>query len=203
MEHSFRCACGQLQGRVAQPGRGVRATCYCRDCQAYAHLLGQPDRVLDAAGGTEVVATQATRVRFTSGTESLACLSLSPRGLLRWYARCCQTPVANTPRDWRLPYVGLVHTCLGDAAEVDRTFGPVQLCVNTDGARQAHPRGRGARGWARFLGLVLRLAGARVRGAYRGSPFFDANGQPVVPVEVAPRERVEQARKEVAAAIGR
>jgi len=202
MVHRFHCRCGTVQGEVLQPRQGVRAACYCRDCQAYAHVLGEPGRVLDAAGGTEVVATQAPYVRFTAGTSSLACLSLSPRGLLRWYARCCATPIANTPRDWRLPYVGLVHTGLGPVESLEGGFGPVQLRVNTQSARAAPPGGRGLRGWARFGGLVVRLLAARLRGTYRASPFFDREGRPAVPVEVVPREKVEQARREVAAAIG-
>lgn len=192
--HRFQCRCGTLQGEVAHPAQGVRAVCYCRDCQAYAHVLGQPEQVLDAWGGTEVVATQARHVRFTSGTGPLACLSLSPRGLLRWYADCCHTPIANTPRDWKLPYVGLVHTCLRRPQPLEASFPGQPLRVNTASAHGTPPPGRSIGASARFGALALRLASARLTGRYRSTSFFDAQGGPVSGVRVVPKPEVEAAR---------
>jgi hypothetical protein len=198
MSHPFQCRCGQVRGEVEAGHGALRAACYCRDCQAYAHLLGQPERVLDAQGGTEVVATQSRYVRFTSGAESLACLSLSPRGLMRWYARCCNTPIANTPRSWKLPYVGMVHTCLRQPLPLERSFPRLQMRANTKSAHGPLPAGGNAAGMLRLLGLMARLTGQRLSGGHRSSPFFDAQGAPVRPVEVAPREAVEQARRAAA-----
>ena len=84
MNQSIRCQCGALTGELRQKGPALRAVCYCRYCQAYAYHLGMPQSVLDALGGTEVVATQARYVSLDKGAEHLACLSLSPNGLLRW-----------------------------------------------------------------------------------------------------------------------
>lgn len=195
MKHPFQCRCGALRGELAHAESGVRAACYCRDCQAYAHLLGQAEHVLDAQGGTDVVATAARQVRFTTGTASLACLSLSPRGLLRWYAKCCGTPIANTPRDWKLPYVGLVHTCLRQPQPLEQAFPRVRLRVNTGSALAPPPRDNSIGGMLAFAGLMARLAGARIGGGYRSTPFFDASGMPVAPVAVAERAAVEEARR--------
>jgi hypothetical protein len=195
MSHPFQCRCGALQGEVAEPGQGVRAVCYCKDCQAYARLLGEPQRVLDALGGTDMVATQSTCVRFTAGVENLACLSLSPRGLLRWYASCCGTPIANTPRDWRLPYAGMVHTALRQPQPLERSFPRVQMQVNTKSAHGKPPPVNKVAGMARLARLMLRLAAARLRGRHTDTPFFDTQGKPVVEVTVAPREAVEAARR--------
>lgn len=195
MSHRFQCQCGALRGEIAHPSRGVRAVCYCGDCQTYAHLLGEPQRVLDALGGTEVVATLAGDVRFTSETSALACMSLSPRGLLRWYASCCRTAIANTPRNRKLPYVGLVHSCLRQPEPLERSFPRVHLRVNTGHAKgqpAAYPK---LGGMARFGILAARLAAARLAGGYRATPFFDASGEPVSPVAVAPRDAVDQARR--------
>ena len=202
MPHPFQCRCGALRGEISRTGQALRAACYCRDCQAYAHLLGQAAHVLDAHGGTEVVITQAANVRVTAGQQQLACLSLSPKGLLRWYARCCSTPIANTPRDWRLPYVGMVHTCLHHPRPLEHGFPSVQLRVNTHSAHGTPPRSPRAVGVLRFLRMALRLAGARLRGAYRTTPFFDAKGSPVVPVRVVERQEVEAARTLAAAPPG-
>jgi hypothetical protein len=195
MNHRFQCRCGAIQGEISEPQRGVRAVCYCRDCQTYAHLLGEPQRVLDALGGTEVVATQTSTVKFTSGTQALACLSLSPQGLLRWYAKCCGTPIANTPRDWKVPYVGLVHTCLRQPEPLERSFPTVQLQVNTRTAKGTPPPVSRWRGMAHFMRLFLRLAGTRLTGGYQATPFFDAKGVPIADVVVAPREAVAEARR--------
>lgn len=195
MIHRFQCRCGTLQGELAAAEQGVRGVCYCRDCRTYAHLLGQPESVLDAWGGTDLVATESRHVRFTAGASSLACVSLSPRGLLRWYARCCDTPIANTPRDWKLPYAGLVHTCLERPDRLENSFPRVQARVNTGSAIGTPPADTGRAGMLRYAGLMLRLLASRVRGRFRQSPFFDAQGTPVVAVVVAPRETVNIARQ--------
>jgi len=199
MSHRFQCQCGTLRGELGHPPRGVRAVCYCDDCQTYAHLLGEPQRVLDPLGGTEVVAALASDVRFTSAIDALACVSLSPRGLLRWYASCCRTPIANTPRNRKLPYVGLVHSCLHQPDPLERSFPRVHLRVNTAHAKGQPPGYGRLGGMARFGSLAARLAAARLVGGYQATPFFDANGEPVSPVVVASRDAVDQARR---AAIG-
>lgn len=176
--HPLRCRCGHLQGMVRLPAVACRAVCYCRDCQAYARHLDCV-RVLDPLGGTEVVATLPGRIRFTEGDDALACLSLSPRGILRWYAACCATPIGNTSRNAKVPYVGLVHICLGQPPSPEQSFGPVRALVNT---ASAHGPVR-AQPLATALALVrpaLAMAAARLGGGWRRTPFFDAaTGRPV------------------------
>lgn len=192
MSHPLRCRCGTLQGVVLPSSTATRAICYCNDCQAYARFLGGD--IVDGSGGTEVLATGPRQVQFQQGPESLACLSLSPRGLLRWYARCCRTPIGNTPRNPRIGYVGLVHSCLGDEPVRRASFGPVRMAVSTKSAHGpvASPP-LGARVSAMF-NLVGGLAGSLLPGNRRSSPFFEPGSQaPVrVPYVLSPAER-EQA----------
>jgi len=195
MAHPFQCRCGTLRGEVDEPRRAMRAVCYCRDCRSYAHWLGNPEQVLDPLGGTDIVATHSRYVRFTAGTSVLACMSLSPRGLLRWYASCCNTPVANTPRSGKLPYAGLVHSCLTQVQPLEPTFPPVQMGVNRKSALGPPPHRGGPAVIARFAAMVLRLAAARLTGSYRRSPFFDAAGAPVAPVRVPPKAEIDVARQ--------
>jgi len=195
MNHRFQCRCGTVQGQILHSQRGVRAVCYCGDCQAYAHVLGQAERVLDPLGGTDVVATQSSCVEFTSDTQALACLSLSPKGLLRWYARCCSTPIANTPRNWKIPYVGLVHTCLGQPEPMERSYPKVQMRAFTKNAKGRPPRADLLSGASGFAGLLLRLTAARLGGGYKATPFFDSEGLPAATVVVAERAAVEEARR--------
>lgn len=180
-DHRIQCRCGGLQGSLSRAAPVIRLSCYCRDCQAYAHALGNPDHILDRQGGTDIVATLQQYLTFTAGTDSLACLSLAPNGLLRWYASCCNIPVANTARDPRLSYVGVVHTCLVQSpSELTAVFGPARSHVNTK-----HAKGSVATNvlgtmvsTGRIMASVLR---ARVSGTWKRSPLFQpGSSAPVV-----------------------
>lgn len=189
MDAELRCQCGQVRGQVDLARAHARAICYCRDCQAFARFVGQPGS-LDANGGTDIVAMEPGGVRITAGLEHVACMSMSPRGLLRWYAACCRTPLANTSRDAKLYYTGVVSRCL-DAGPggLDAALGPAdQLVANTASATGPVKPAR-----LRFLLGGLRIFGpalfARLRGKRAGAPFFDAQGRPVREPEVISREQ--------------
>lgn len=177
MNIAIRCRCGQLQGEVDAHDIAARVTCYCKDCQAYARFLDPHPDFLDAAGGTEVVAALPAAVRFTQGSEHLACMSLGPKGILRWYAACCRTPLGNTPRGAKVAYVGLVRSALAVSAdELERHAGPLQAAVNTDSARGAVATTPGPS--ARVIFKVGRMiVKARLNGRYKQTPFFDAGGR--------------------------
>lgn len=184
MNVSLQCRCGTVKGLVADPQLANRAVCYCTDCQAFARFLGHADDILDAHGGTEVIATTPMKVTFTQGAHALACMSLSPNGLLRWYADCCKTPIGATPRDSRTAYVGLTHNCLQRAdGAVDPAFGPIRIYSNVKSATSAPgvkaPALKAA--WA-LARIVKSLAVARLSGRFRQTPFFD--GSPPMPVKV-------------------
>ena len=184
----LRCRCGKLQGEVDTTRVAARAICYCKDCQAFARYLGAEDAVLDAAGGTEVEAALPAAVRFTAGLEHLACMSLSPQGIYRWYAACCNTPVGNTPRNPAMSYVGLVRTCLdAPSATLDRALGRSHMTANRGaayGPTSATPVAT-LLGVARIGGALLK---ARLSGSYRDNPFFDAAGAPVRAPRVLTKE---------------
>jgi Family of unknown function (DUF6151) len=181
----IRCSCGALRGvaRGVSAGNGNRIVCYCDDCQSFAHFLGRPDEILDAHGGTDVFQMSPAGVEITDGGERLACMRLAPKGLLRWYSECCRTPIGNTLATHRIPFVGLIHSCLdpSDGRPLDATLGPVRVRVHARFAKggrpqqQAHDRVP--------VSEILRVAGRllvwRLRGDHRHSPFFDAaSGRP-------------------------
>src|SRR5690606_35648664 len=172
-----RCRCGTVQGE-ADPARSyARVTCYCRDCRAYAQWLGAAG-LLDAAGGTDIVATAPSRLRFRTGEAEIACATISGR-IHRWYAACCRTPLGNTPRDHRVHYVGLCTACLAPTEAVDAAFGPADRCVvNADSATSPVRPTRLAFIGA-GLGVMTGIFGARLRGQ-RSSPFYDeTTGAPI------------------------
>lgn len=175
-----RCQCGKLQGELDTSAVAARAKCYCRDCRAFARFLGNEVEILDGAGGTEVAAALPSGLRFTQGAEHLACMSLSPKGLYRWYAACCRTPIGNTPRDPKVSYVGLVRACLdATPAELDAQLGSGYINANTESAYRRVPKTPGGM----FVALVKigsKVLAARFGGGYRNNPFFEAGS--AVPV---------------------
>ena len=192
--HPIRCRCGKFEAEVLHPERGTRAVCYCKDCQAFAHFLGLPHGMLDPMGGTEIVAVRPRDVVLIKGAEHLVCMSLTPRGTLRWFTACCRTPVGNTPRNIKLSHAGLVHTALeGRGADPAESFGPVSMVVNRQSARGAPPSTPGPT----FIYALLRYLGAllwsRVSGEYKSNPFFDtATGRPRAPPRVLSKGELEQ-----------
>jgi hypothetical protein len=184
MNHPIGCRCGTIQGGVVPSPGAAHAICYCRDCQAYARFLGT-EGVADDSGGTVVVATLPRYVALTAGIESLACMSLSERGLLRWYASCCHTPIANTPRNPKVPYVGVVHNCLeAGGRSIDASFGGLRAVANAASARGPVASKPIATGVA-VMGLLLWAVVDRASGAYKQNPFFLAGTRtPIRPVRV-------------------
>ena len=178
------CRCGRVRGEVGTDRTYVRATCYCRDCRAYAQWLGAPG-LLDDAGGVDVVTMAPSRVRFIAGEDQIACMSLSGRGIYRWYAACCRTPLGNTPRDPGVHYVGLSTACLeGAGAAVDAAFGPPRRCLIATESATAPVRKRRVALLAGVIHVVAGVLGARLL-RRRESPFFDAaTGKPIRVPEV-------------------
>jgi hypothetical protein len=92
----IQCECGAFRAQLLNFPRNTpgRLACYCDDCQTFAHHLNRVD-LLDGAGGTEVIPVYPAEIQIDAGREVLKCLRLSSGGLYRWYASCCDTPVAN------------------------------------------------------------------------------------------------------------
>jgi hypothetical protein len=190
MSHPLQCRCGVVQGTVGRPEVANRMVCYCRDCQAFAHFLGRAADILDEAGGSDVVQTPPANVVFTAGVESLACMRLTERGLLRWYASCCNTPIGNTPPDFRMSFVGLVSTCLrSPTRSIDDSFGPVRARAYTKHAKKPVHSSVGGM-LSAIVSAITMITRARISGDYKRTPFFDvAAGTPVVtPKVLSPRE---------------
>lgn len=198
MELPFRCRCGKLRGVVvdASPNTAHRAICYCDDCQSAAHALGAPE-FLDERGGSDIYQVPPRMVRLTEGAEHLRCLRLSPKGLLRWYAGCCDTPIANCLATPRSPFAG-IH---GGAFELggrsrDEVLGPVRMRVMGAFATGGCPPGVAPKVRLSEAGPVTRmLLRSVLRGMHRPSPFFDAStGAPVTTPRVLTRDERDAAR---------
>jgi Family of unknown function (DUF6151) len=193
MNHPLQCRCGTLKGYIVPSARVNRCVCYCRDCQAFAHFLGNPSEILDAQGGSDVTQTRPANVTFTQGREALACMRLTERGLLRWYTACCNTPIGNTVANYRLSFIGLVHSCLeGAGISLDDSFGPVRARVNTKSAKGEVRSGSGGMISA-ILPFIAIVARPLIDGSYRRTPLFLADtGAPIVTPKVLSRSERER-----------
>jgi hypothetical protein len=192
-----RCSCGALRGvaRGVSGRTGNRAVCYCDDCQAFAHFLDRAGEILDTHGGTEIFQTSPARLAITAGADRLACIRLRPKGLLRWYAACCRTPIGNTLATARIPFVGLVLP--HPDPERDETLGPMRARGHARFAKGTPPDAH-ASFPASVIARALWIAvAARLRGDHRRSPFFDEAGAPVSTPRVLTEEELAAIRRKL------
>ena len=187
MDLPLRCGCGALRGvlRSVAPRGGNRCICYCDDCQSFAHFLGRAESILDPHGGTDIFQTTA-RLELSAGVQQLACMQLRQGSrVVRWYAGCCRTPIGNTVVTPRMPFVGLIHSCMdfdATGSTADSVLGPVRGSVFRRFARGDPAELAPRLGAIQILRVVRLVLAARLR-RDRRSPFFDVSGQP----KVAPR----------------
>jgi hypothetical protein len=165
-----------MRGEVSgiTPATESRAVCYCDDCQIYALHLGTPG-ILDARGGTDACLLTPAQVKITAGMEQLRCLRLSPKGLYRWYAGCCNTPLGNTVSP-SLPVVVLVHSCMdhGERSR-DEDLGQPKVKMLARFAVGGLPPGAHAKTpvFKMLPHFVAHLAKAYLGGRGKPSPFWD------------------------------
>jgi len=177
----IECACGAVQGVIEGSGAHNRGLCYCSDCRAFARFLNKAPEVLDEQGGTEIVQIAQPRLRFEQGEEHLAAVRLSDKGIIRWYAACCRTPIGNTLPTRRVAVIGLVRACL-DSNRMDQDFGPPGVIVHANSALGSpKPRPRGPSGAT--VRLIRIIGASLITGRYRRSPLFDDAGS----LRVAPK----------------
>jgi hypothetical protein len=166
-----RCRCGEVVGRVtdASPENANRVVCYCDDCQAFAHHLGRAD-LLDAHGGTDVVQVAPASLSFDRGNDRVVGLRLTPKGLYRWYASCCKTPLGNTLGP-AVPFVGIVAQAFGESA--DLTFGAPTGAILGKFAVGGAPAGSTGLNLRLLARAIRTILGWRLRGKTWPHPFFD------------------------------
>ncbi|HEX5418972.1 MAG TPA: DUF6151 family protein [Gammaproteobacteria bacterium] len=186
------CRCGKVSGRVteASPQAANRVVCYCDDCQAFLHRLGRAD-LLDAHGGTDVVQVAPACVVFDRGAEQIVGLRLTPKGLYRWYAACCNTPLGNTMTP-AIPFVGIVAQTFEDA---DHSFGRPIGAILGKFALGTPPTGSTGLNLPLLARAVRSILGWRLRGKAWPHPFFDRKSRrPIRPVTILTNDEREALR---------
>jgi Family of unknown function (DUF6151) len=176
-ELPLRCRCGRVRGfaRDVSPSAGLRFVCYCKDCQAFARFLERPD-VLDVAGGTDIFQMAPGRMTLIGGADALRCVSLSG-SVLRWYADCCRTPIANTAARPHFPIVGVIHSFMDhetDGRSRDQVLGaPACRIFERSAVGPLPPKGPPPPSFGVFVRRSSKLLGWWLRGLARPTPFFD------------------------------
>lgn len=191
----IKCSCGKFRAQLnnAGPRHGCHVVCYCDSCQAFARYLGREDEILDQNGGSEIYQASPGRLEILQGQEQLACVHLTEKPTLRWYADCCKTPIGNTLNTNKLPFIGLLHSCL-DASDspagLDGLIGPVRARVNGDGAKGDTSGLRISKSapLSIYWRFAILLLGTKLKGEHKKSPLFDhESGKPIVrPVRARP-----------------
>jgi hypothetical protein len=196
----IQCECGKFRAELEQfplhtPGR---LACYCDDCQVYLHYLNRAD-LLDAAGGTEVVPVYPAHLKILQGREVMKCLRLSPKGLDRWYAGCCKTPLGNTRPGF--PWVGIAHRAYNvrDPNYLEKTFGPIKSRINGRFAKGTPPSGTASgMDFKGFLSVLPFLLRGLIMGKAKPSPFFAQDGAtPIAQPQVLPLEERNAIRRKL------
>lgn len=126
----IQCDCGKFSAELTAfpqntPGRLI---CYCDDCQKFLRYLKRED-LLDKNGGTEIIPAYPADIKITAGKELAKCVRLYSKGMYRFFASCCQTPIANT--DPLRPWAGIIHRMYTnkDSTLLDRELGPVKSSI--------------------------------------------------------------------------
>lgn len=161
---TLSCDCGSFQASLSEvnPVRGTHLRCHCSDCRAFVRVL-LPDAQLK--NGLHLYQTDPDKIEVLKGVEHLECLTFSSKGLLRWYASCCKTPMFNTPRSAKVPLVAVVT----DIAKDPHLFGPVvsdAFLKRSDGKVKTT-------GLPKVIYRFLsRSISSRITGRWKKTPFF-------------------------------
>lgn len=187
----IQCECGNFRAELTQfpkntPGRLI---CYCDDCQAFASYLKRTD-LLDTNGGTEIIPAYPADIKILAGKDVIQCVRLHSKGMYRFFARCCNTPIANTDPD--RPWAGInrrMYTSK-DPGRLDRELGPVKASIMGKYAKGTPPAGTPAtfnlKGMVTVLPFIII---GKLLGKAKHSPFFENSEAVVQPKILTSEER--------------
>lgn len=178
------CRCGAVRGRVseASPQTVNRVICYCDDCQAFAHHLGRPE-LLDPHGGSDIVQLAPASLTVLEGRERIVGVRLTPKGLYRWYASCCNTPLGNTVGP-AIPFVGVVTEAFQTGRQLpDQLFGRPVGAIKGEYAIGELPPGSKGISLSLMVRSIAKVLGWRLTGRAWPNPYFDqSTRKPIYPV---------------------
>ena len=189
---NFACECGKVTGLIdhATPEQGDYVVCHCTDCQDLVRHFGKEERLLDSHAGTALYQSRCARLQIATGLKQLAGLHMTDGPTLRWYAACCGTPMFNTYKNARVPYITtLLGNC--DAGGRKRLGEPLGHLFLDEGVGETAPLRPLSmnRLLRRFLPRMIKDILSRDR---RRQPLFEHDSlEPII----TPRRLTEEERK--------
>jgi hypothetical protein len=187
------CACGKLRGHGLNitPKTGRHLVCMCKDCQAFARYLGRDGDILDQNGGTEIFQITPSQIRLETGLEHLAVTRLGPKGAMRWYASCCNTPIANTTPSAGFPFAGVFCKFINPREDAvrDAALGPINdRFYARDGYGNLPEDAQNTISIAGILKTILWIGRNKLAGRASPSPFFQDDKSPVCEPTILTKE---------------
>jgi hypothetical protein len=172
-EIHLSCACGQVQGRTEDINAksGNRVHCCCADCQKFAVSLEQEHKVLDQYGATDIFQLPVAHLHITTGNEHIACLRLSQKGIYRWFAKCCNTPIGNT-LGGKAPFIGVVHNFMQHIESRDQELGKTRGYIHYQSAKQPVPDALKASLLTITIRVLGKLISWKIKGLNQPSVFL-------------------------------
>lgn len=186
---NLSCACGHVQGKTEDVNSksGNRVHCCCSDCQRFATFLDQENKVLDQYGATDIFQIPLAHLHITQGNENIALMRLSPKGLNRWYAKCCNTPIGNT-LGGKAPFIGIIHNFMQHAKSRDQELGNTRGYIHFQSARQTVPDALKLSLFKVSLRILGKLISWKLKGLNQPSAFFDENFRPITKPLIADQQ---------------
>lgn len=181
-EIKLKCSCWKVQGIVKNvaPNNGNRIICHCTDCQAFAEYLGNAGTILDEYKGTDIFQMPMAYIDIITWKENIKCVRLTEKGLHRWYADCCKTPIGNTMGS-KMPFMGVIHNFMDDQWSRDDNLGPVLanvLLKNDSGERKP------TSAFKILPRVIWKLLIWKIKGLNKPSAFFDDSWKAICEAEI-------------------
>lgn len=164
----LRCRCERVRGvaREVSPFSGFRFVCYCTDSQTFARFLGAAGR-----------AWCGRRNRYFPDAGPRETQHRRRAKVLRWYADCRKTPIANTAATARFPVVALIQSSADSETAShsrDEALGPPLCRIYERSAIGPLPAtAPPSASFAVFVRRAAKILGWWMRGLGRPNPFFD------------------------------
>lgn len=178
MQIGLKCNCWKVQGHTSNIDMKIwnRIICHCGDCQTFANYLGKEDAILDEYQGTDIFQMPLSDIHIDEGKEHIKAIHMRPKGLHRWYAGCCNTPIGNTMKPW-MNFMWVIHNFMDDEWTRDENLGPVRgyafLNAASNTSRKATPLIK------MLPRMFLKMWSWKWRGRWKTTDFFDSDWTPI------------------------
>ncbi len=94
---TFSCDCGEVKVLLSPSAiqTSTRAICYCQSCRGAELHFRKENPNFTREGGVDILLTTPDRIEI-EGADKLKIMRISEKGIFRWYAACCNSPMVNT-----------------------------------------------------------------------------------------------------------